>query len=383
MRYRNSHVEKDLRSFLRKITSKGIRSIKMKMSSIIVISLIISCVLIYSPAQSFGESGDILRWDLFMIKEAPIWNNLLVDYPLADHKKFWPERKKALEKVVTEYPNSRWADDAALMLACGKASFEGDKTGAIADLKKIASKSSSGQTIVTSWSPDGGCRIDEIWLMWQGGLVFLNPNGSVRISKPFDKDGSISSLQKEALSYFAHVDKYPVTTKITAQLFSAEMMESMGDRAGTVSMLEDIASNAESYLSLLSRADKAAASQQYGYHIRSLVRRPEYRAFLSLIKYYEMQHETDKATKRADLLVSLSSPDGWLWNVNKQIGDLYDRIGKRGKAEEQYKLALSGLKSFSMDEESRRKQVGGTNLPVNYFESLRRDIEKNVSKESR
>ena len=354
----------------------------MKISSMVFQSFLTACALFCSSSVSFGQSGEAPRWDLLMIKEAPIWKNLLVDYPLADHRKYWPERKKALEKVLHEHPDSRWADDAALMLACGKASFEGDKAGAVSDLKKIASRPDPGQTIVTSWSPDGGCRVDEIWLMWQGSLVFLNPDGSVRIAKPFDKDGRISPLEQEVLDYFSHLDRYPSSTRVTAQLFAAEILESMNNRADAVTVLENIVSNAEGYLAVLSRADQAAASQASGYYLRSLVRRPEYRAYLSLIRLYELQHKTDKAIEKADTLVKLSSSDGWLWSVNKQIGDVYDRTGQPGKAEAQQKLALSGLQAFRIDEENRKKLVGGSELPDDYFDVMRREIEMKLNKKS-
>ena len=168
------------------------------MTRIIAILLTMSGIymLITFPRVSYGGQSvaNTPRWDLKMIEEAPIWKHLLNSYPYADQARYWPERKAALEQVVMKYPKSQWADDAALVLACGKHDFENDANGAIRDLKNIGSTYPDGQTIVVEWFLGERCEFDDVWLRSQGGLVFLNPDDTIRIAKPFDRAGEIAQI---------------------------------------------------------------------------------------------------------------------------------------------------------------------------------------------
>jgi tetratricopeptide (TPR) repeat protein len=357
----------------------------MQRLSVLVLNAFVAGMVFFTPVSSFGQhiSTDSERWDLLMIKEARIWKNLLINYAYAEHQRYWPERNAALKKIVHEFADSRWADDAALILACGKASFENNASGAIADLKKVAEQYTNAHTVVSHWDPHDGCRLDDTWLMWQGGLVFLKPDGTIRIAKPFDRDGKMSQLEREGLAYFEHLERYPRATKVMAQLFISEMLGQKGDRAGAIAVLEKIVSNSASYLALVSKGDRIGASKPDGYYIRTLVGRPEYRAYLSLIGYYEKQEEIDKAREMADTLLKLCSKDGWLWTINRHIGNFFGRHGLRSQAKEQYQLALTGLSKYRDDTEKRSKFVGGSDIPDNFWEDSRRELEEKLIEEKR
>jgi tetratricopeptide (TPR) repeat protein len=354
----------------------------MKISSIFSLIFIIGIGLFFlissfafaQHAQATAEPASE-RWDLQMIKEAPIWKNLLVNYAYADHKKFWPERKKALETILEQFPESRWADDAALVLACGKASFENNMDGAISALKKVAEIYPYGRTIVVEWDPQDGCRFDDTWLMWQGSLVFLNPDGTARTSKPFHRYGEISPLEKEALAYFNHLDQFPRSTKVTAQFFISEMLGLKGDKVGAVAVLEEIVSRSASYLPQINKADRGAASQPEGYYTRGLTTRPEYRAYFSLIGYYEKLKKIDKAKAAAVNFYNSCSSDGWLWAFNRYMGDFYERHNLWKQAEEQYQTALKGLMMLKGEVEKRKKQVGASDFPDNFWEDCSNTLE--------
>jgi tetratricopeptide (TPR) repeat protein len=357
----------------------------MKRPFIFIPTVLVASMIVFAATSLSGKhiSPDTERWDIQMVKEVRIWQNLLTHYYYAEHEKYWPERKAALEKIVSEFADSRWADDAALILACGKASFENESAGAIAALEEVISRYPDGQTIVAHWYPEGGCRFDDRWLTWQGGLVFHNPDGTIRTAKPFNRDGEICHLEQEALAYFGHLKRYPRATKVMAQLFISEILSQKGDRAGATAVLEKIVANSASYIAAMSDADRVAASQPDGYHIRSLVRRPEYRAHLSLIGCYEKQDEVDKAVKMADKLLSLCSKDGWLWTINKHIGDFYNRHDLRQEAKEQYQLALAGLMRHKNDMEKRSKLVDGSDIPDNFWKNRRRELEERLAEKAR
>ncbi len=337
---------------------------------------ILLCNTVQLSAQDVRR--DSTRWDLEMIEEARIWKKLLVNYAYAEHEKYWPETRAALREVVEKHAASQWADDAALMLAGGKASFEGDVPGAIADLVKVVEEYPDGQTVVARWDPEDGCRLDEVWLMWQGSLVFLNPDGSMRVAKPFDKDRDLSQLEREALTYFDHLKYYPVSTQAMARLFMADMHASAGDQARASAVLREMVSDSRAYLNLIHKADRIAGRKPEGYHVRSLGRRPEYRAHLSLIRLYERQGEVDNAVGTARALMDLTGKEGWLWNLNRRIGEFYERRGLKEQAKEQYRLAVDGLNLLKRDTDKRRALVGGSEIPEDFWERTRTELEAKI-----
>lgn len=299
---------------------------------------------------------DTTRWDLVMIKEAPIWKNLLKNYGYAEHKKYWPERKAALETIVNQVSDSRWADDALLILACGKAGFENDTVGAIADLRNVVKEYPKAQTIVVYWDPDIGCVFDQTWLMWRGGLVFLNPDKTIRIAKPFDRDDEISQMENEALAYFGHLEKYPRSTKVMARLFMAEILaRKKGDVQGAIAVLEEITADAAGYLAATVQADGIAALKPDGYHIRTLYR-PELGAYFSLIGRYEELGKIDKAIAKADEFAGIANKAP-RWDIIKRLGEFYNRHNLKGKAAAQYRLALTKVKEYIEADRERSKRL--------------------------
>ena len=262
--------------------------------SIIILVLVITSLSYVSIAQE-KIPGDAERWDLRMIKEAKIWDKLTTNILYADRQKYWPERKAALESVVRDYPDSRWADDAALILACGRADFDNDIDGAITDLQKVAAEYPDGKTMVTSWIPGGDfpCEFDQTWTSSTGWLVFLNQDGSTRIAKPFDREGTIPQLYKERLAYFNHLEKYPRRTNVMARIFISKLLVRKGDSAQATMVLKDVVLKSKDLAKTIA-ADSKAASGTCGYHIRNL-RRPEYNAYFLLAHLYKKQKDKPKA----------------------------------------------------------------------------------------
>lgn len=342
-------------------------------------------IVVFGPIflGGFGAAADPSRWDLMMIKEAPIWKNLLVDYSLADHRRFWPERKAALMKIIRDHPQSRWADDAALVLACGRASFENDFAGAVSDLTSLAGAYPLGQTIVVQWDKPLGCRFDETWLLWQGGLVFLNPDGSIRKANPFDRHGEMPQLEKEGLAYFAHLERCPFFTRVQAEFVKADMYKLQNKMALAISTLEGIVSQSESYLPGFNRADRKAAAAPDGYYIRQSLPRPEYRAYLGLAGLYMNQNKKAEAEKTLTSLADKYSHDGWLWRVNDKAGDLFALMGLTDRAEKQYQLAVRGLSSLKNDVALRQKKVKGNDFPETYWREKEIGIKEKTAKLSR
>lgn len=323
---------------------------------IISYGFVLVAILLVTPlSYSQGTDPNEQRWDLVMIKEAHIWNNLLKNYAYADHNKFWPDTKASLQQVLTNWPDSRWADDAALMLAGGKASFENDPAGAINDLERIISEYPNGKTVVVGWNSNRGCYLDETWIFCRAGLVSLDSDGSVRFSRPFDRDDKISQKEEEALAYFEHIHKYPRSTKVTAQLVMAQIKAQNDNIAGAIEVLEEVTSNCAEYFAATVHADKIAASEKDGYHIRHL-QRPEFKAYIFLIGYYEGKGKPEKAITTVDEFTRFAN-DSPRWDIIKRLGKFYDKHGLETKARAEYQLALTTIKNHMKLQRERNRHL--------------------------
>ena len=345
----------------------------MKPSGVFAAVLFVSSLLVSVGILLSDEpaSEDAERWDVRMVNEVGIWGNLIGNYFNPDTKEYWPERKAGLKKILKDFPDSRWADDAALVLAWGRVVFEDDVDGAIADLERIVSDYPDGHTIVSHSNSEGTCTFEETWSLWQRRLVDVGSDGIVESGKPFDSDGKLSFQEQEALTYFAHMGKYPRSTKVVAQVFMAELLAKKGDKAGAAAILKQIISDAADYLPAVSKADRIAGSKPDGVYFRRLLRRPEYQAYLMLIAYYETQDDVSKADELADEFINTCSADGWLWEMNEYIGDFYRRHDLKDKAKEQFELALAGLAEHEEENDKHGKLVGGTDIIDSYWSENR------------
>ena len=342
-------------------------------SNAVLSALLLGLLNVAAATSTAGQ-----RWDLGMLEDASVWTKLLTEYGNAQHEEAWNQRKAALQELVKSHPESRWADDAALILACGKASFEGDASGAIRGLEAVIEQYPHARTVVEQWAPDIGCRFDETWLMWAGGLAMPGPEGSLITTRPFGAHGEIVHVEKEALAYFDQLEACPRSTKVMARLMISRIHAHAGDLDSAASVLEGIVDESFAYLGIVSAADRHAASRDDGYYVRTLVNRPEHRAFLMLIDHLQRQGETDRAGELSSRWVELCSPDGWLWSIHRHLGDSFAQVGLRDKAREHYALALAGLDLYQRDMERRRRFVTGSDIPEDFWDVTRADLNQKL-----
>ena len=305
------------------------------------------------------NNGKMMRWDHKMINEANIWKNLLVDYSKEGKDLYWHERKQAFTKVVTDFPNSQWADDAALLLAGEQALIDHNLDEAIISLRGIKKKYPSENTIIDNWNSQRGCHMDEAWLMWAPSLVLLNEDNSIRISFPFDRDGKISILEEEVLTYFDHREKHPQRTKDVAQLIIATMLQQNGKVDEAILELEKLLAGYPD-LSKVRTIDFEAAKTENGHLIGHEppfdalpIWRIQYSAGLLLVNLYLQQNRIEEALTICSKLWHECSPDGWYWSINKYIGSIYANNNQPRLASKQYDISLNGIKEKSKNQDFR------------------------------
>jgi hypothetical protein len=292
-----------------------------------------------------------------MIEEYPVWRRLLTNYSRSDRKALWPETSAALRSILQIEGDGQWDDEAALCLACGKASFEDDIDGAIAGLEDAARRYSGRQTVVEGFNMHVGYLFSQTWMKWAPGIARMDESGEVTWSRPFDKHGSLDSpVHREALAYFNHMDSHPRDASVVAKVFTAQLLISRGDVAGAEKVLEGLIGNGEE-IGRLGAADREAASKPDGFLIKGLWR-PEYAACHYLIYCRERLYGKDAGTETALRLVRLCSADGWLWRgMNRAIGDRCSAEGCWKEAREQYELALSGCRAEVSYREDRMRAI--------------------------
>ena len=270
------------------------------------------------PSSQLNAQGTAFiyeSWDQKMIAEADIWTKLLTCYTKADRIKNWDKRNNSLNNVVTNFSNSRWIDDAELLLIGEMVIKNNDLNEAIQNLRNIIEKYPLGVTIIDDWYLDKGCIIDKTWLMMTSSLVYFDDN-SINKVFPFNHDTKISIVEREVLTYFNHVDKYPQKTVDVAQYIIALMYRQMGDINAAILELEDLLSRYPD-LSSVRTIDYNAAKKANGHLIefvppgdRTPIWRIQYKAAIQLLKPYQQQNSTDKLLDLALKLTSVCSPDG-------------------------------------------------------------------------
>ena len=332
-------------------------------SIVFVYSFILTFVVGFICMGNFAHGQEIhfQRWDLRMMAERKIWKEIRLYYSRNPAER-WPERKSRLEKIINQFPASQWADDAALMLAGGQATVDGNTESAIAALRQVMESYPSEHTIVVGWRTYMGCKLDYMWMLETVPLLSRPRSRPIRVDVP------PSGQKLEILAYFEHLEKYPRRTIDIAQLMIAQMLSSQGDVKGAIAELEAII-NRTGDLKTLVVADNQLAKRPNAHLVKShtpygfrRVARPQYAAYIDLIRLYQSQSEVKKAIVIGLELANIASPDGRYWSMNQSVGDLLAKNGRWTKAEEQYQLAVNAYREF-VEETIAEKELSNQSLP--------------------
>ena len=332
-------------------------------SIVFVYSFILTFVVGFICMGNFAHGQEIhfQRWDLRMMAERKIWKEIRLYYSRNPAER-WPERKSRLEKIINQFPASQWADDAALMLAGGQATVDGNTESAIAALRQVMESYPSEHTIVVGWRTYMGCKLDYMWMLETGPLL------SGPRSRPIRVDVPPSGQMREILAYFEHLEKYPRRTIDIAQLMIAQMLSSQGDVKGAIAELETIIDRTGDLRTIVA-ADNQLAKRPNAHLVKShtpyafrRVARPQYAAYIDLMHLYQSQSEVEKAIAIGLELANTASPDGSRWSINRSVGDLLAQNGRWAKAEEQYQLAVNAYREF-VEETIVEKELANQSLP--------------------
>jgi hypothetical protein len=333
----------------------------------IILSLVFLLISISIVAQTKNENHN--RWDMEIINESDIWRNLLVNYNCTDINTCWPDRQKALYKIVNEYPKSQWVDDALIMHTCDKAIIDNDLDNAIVKLREIQKEYPSESTIIDGWHYQRGCYINATWLMNAPSLVVRNENNIIIKTYPFDRDSILDDLELETLAYFNHLDKYPQLTKDIVQYIIALMYLQKGEIEKAINELEALLSNKD--LQNIRNIDFEASKKPNGNFLESVppydvapLWRVELASSQLLLNLYSEQNHNVKLIEFSNKIANEFSPDGWYWQLNRNLGIIYEKHKYFIKAKEQYDIAINGIKQRSIIQAKKMQRLYEKGLAI-------------------
>lgn len=288
-----------------------------------------------------GIIEDVAKWNKIELEEQAVKLLLSVKSDELKTLNNWPERKEALQMIVQQHPESRYADDAWLKLACGKYEYEGDTEGAIKILEDVIDKFSTETTnLDPMWAVGHECEYNFQWTM-ATRYKFALMNG---YNQSNNKQDMMKQYREEpylvSVAYLNHLEQYPIMTSEVARLYMATILIHEQRYEKAINQLEMLTDKTEQNPGKV-QADIVAVTGQYNELIRS-INRPYYLAARMLAGCYKNINNTIEMKKHLDAFASVVN-QGYLYEIIEQVGDMYDEAGFTKQANVQYESAIKTI----------------------------------------
>jgi|GEM_PF-4788262 len=327
--------------------------------------IVISAMIWISIDSSLGAEDKMeLRWDQQRIRDYPIYRLLLkkgavgsgmpeqMQWAMAKEKGepfVDTQREKDLKELLSKYPHSEYADDAALLLARAKFFYHNDVAGAIEDLYKVISEYPKGTWIaedilflefamISNMTKAGKPREGG----WFGRIPSLQDIEKIPEGPRRDMAMERSAMVEERLAYFEHWEKYPNLTSEEAHYWIAKIII----YAGLTDRYDEAIKNLQTIVHT-HRADKRAeidfreGKKQNGRLIWRRLLRTERKSHVELIDLYMKTQNFSQAAQYAQEYVALHKGHKTCYEVYRKAGESYEALGRWHKAVENYNGFLS------------------------------------------
>jgi len=176
-----------------------------------------------------------LRWDQRYLHEAPVFRLLVKPEGCGGLGPEWyhyqdlqtekpgavltdPEREPGLREMLEKYPDSEYADDAALLLARAKLFYHNDPEGAIRDLYKVIEDYPNGH-----WIAEDGVWLDYIAPTALSGKVPERGRGYGTLRPEAEPE-----FEWRIITYFEYLENDPHLTVDMAKYWIAQIIISKG-----------------------------------------------------------------------------------------------------------------------------------------------------------
>jgi tetratricopeptide (TPR) repeat protein len=327
--------------------------------------IFIGIILWWSVGISLSAEKDKteLRWDQQRIRDYPIYRLLLkarstgsgiseeMQWEMAKEqgKTFVDsQRENNLKELLSKYPNTEYADDAALLLARARYFYHNDANGAIEDLYKVISKYPKG-----TWIAEDPLFLEHAMLSdiikdgkstnygWYGRV--LSPQEIEKIPEPARKSemGTWTMVQEE-LTYFEHWEKYPNFTAEEARYWIAKIII----EAGLKDRYDEAIKNLQEVIKT-HQADKRVetdlleSKKQNGNLILTKFPRTERNCYHLLIKTCLDKKDYKNAAVNAESYLSIYEGYPTYKEIQREAGEAYEGMQQWDKAASYYEKFLS------------------------------------------
>lgn len=327
---------------------------------------IIGTILWWSVGLSLAAEKDKmeLRWDQQRIRDYPIYRLLLkkravgsgmpeqMQWAMAKEqgKPFVdPQREKDLAELLSRYPHSEYADDAALLLARARFFYHDDAKGAIEDLYKVISK-----------YPKGTWIAEDILFLEHAMISNVTKAGNPRNGGWFGRVPSLQDIEKMPTgqrrdvameqwamvqgrqTYFEHWEKNPNLTSEEARYWIAKIILYAGFKDRYNEAINNLQNVVKAH-----RADKRAeidfleGKKQNGQLIWSKLLRTERTCHVELIDLYMKMRDFSEAKQSAEEYLSLYKDHATCYEVHRKAGEAYEALENWSKAALHYEKFLT------------------------------------------
>jgi len=314
----------------------------MKTRRILFVSLIILFACGYKMYAVAAENQVLSRWeDKRRLENWPIYSLLIKSGGYGNgipEPQQWetygilkdPEREPKLREVLEKYPNSEYADDAALLLARAELFYHGDPNAAIEKLYKVISKYPDGDWIAE----------DRVWLTIISEITKLGKDGQLHPREPRKKrpGGELG----ESFVYLNYLEKEPHNTADEAKYWIAKIILKIDLRG---SRYQEAVRNLKEVVEkhrFQNRASKdLVAAGTLKCALLKLLVRTEHKCHLLLIKAYFDKEDYVNVTTTAEDFLSINNGHPTCQDVHRLAGEAYESLEKWREAALHYNKYLS------------------------------------------
>ena len=317
------------------------------------IQILIASYLIFGLQCVCGIADDGLsiaerdsRWNAVLVRDVMSWYPLLEDYANTYETKVqrWAEKRKQLEGVIQQYPKSEYVADLRLAVACGIALYEKDSDAAIKALEQVRRDYPKQGTILSLQLLPMRWQFDRHWLETVPTLMTRRPDGKIIVRRIGEGKRTLSAEERATLAYFEHLNEHPKLTKDVASLYIAALYRGQKKDDKAIETLETLVKERGKEAAATNESDRKASISPDGVWIVGIAR-PWVVASEELMEYYASKKDYGAAMSVGKRAVDTVSKDGWYWQLNGRLGDIYKAKSQEQKSVEaavQYELAIKG-----------------------------------------
>ena len=321
-------------------------SVNIGRCSIIVLSIMYMNMV--AIAVEHDEDAILSRWqDERCLEDGDIWVKLIKDGGYGPRGPEWsqwygkplvdPQRKASLKELLAKYPNSDYADDAALLLARAKCFYDNDPAGAVKGLYQVIQDCPNGNWIAE----------DPVWLrIVPSYMTTMDKEGHRILCQPYNGHKGYTPNYSYS-KYLIYLESHPHRTVDESKYWIAKIIL-MTDLKETryqeaIGILEDVI-NKYKQPQFKRSAQDAEVWDSVKMVSYDRINRIEMRCHCLLVSDSVEHKDYAKVVEAGEDFLKIYNEKGYVEYMHRVIGDAYTEQGKWDKAASHYERFLESYK---------------------------------------